>query len=231
MIQCRANRRLACLRKLAGDRKSAPSASKGFYHPLISSLRPNCIGFGGKARLIELCSWRGKIEMNLPPDSFEVLTSCNMHACLRRLQLFHFGTNISDPIWRDRSNSFFMISFSFPAKKEDMDLLEISPDQVIPFTIPHFPDSDDDLVSRKAYIRRVSWKASPIQSNVVLRWNLSLYVWLNSGKTLWALLDKKLCVLVPLCFQTIVDLKPLPVDPVKVAVTTKIPLFKLRVSH
>lgn len=75
VIQCRADRRLACLRKQAGGRKSALSASKGSYHPLISSLRPNLIRLVGKARLIEFNSWRGEIEMNLPPDSEEVLAA------------------------------------------------------------------------------------------------------------------------------------------------------------
>lgn len=42
-----------------------------------------------------------------------------------------------------------MISFCFLAKKEDMGVMEISPDKVFPFTIPHFPDSDDELVSCK----------------------------------------------------------------------------------
>lgn len=44
-----------------------------------------------------------------------------------------------------------MISYSFLAKKEDMDLSEISPDKVFPFAIPLFPDSDGELVSSKPY--------------------------------------------------------------------------------
>lgn len=93
VIQCRADQRLACLRKLAGGRKSAHSASKGFYHPLISSLRPNLIGLVGKARLIEFYCWRGEIEMNLPPDFLEVLAACNVHARPRRMAAVHDAFN------------------------------------------------------------------------------------------------------------------------------------------
>ncbi|XP_075871878.1 cilia- and flagella-associated protein 221 isoform X2 [Nelusetta ayraudi] len=89
VVQCRADQRLACLRKLAGGRKSGHSASK--------------------------------------------------------------------------------------AKKEDTDVLEISADRVFPFAIPLFPDSDELL--------------------------------------------------------TPISLRPLPVEPVKVAVTTKVPILKLQVPQ
>lgn len=66
-------------------------------------------------------------------------------------QLFHFGTNIYDSFWDIDPISFFMISYSFLAKKEDMDLLEISLDKVFPFAIPLFPDNEDELVSGNPY--------------------------------------------------------------------------------
>lgn len=106
-----------------------------------------------------------------------------------------------------------------------MDFLEISPDKVFPFAIPLFPDNDDELVSSLTFSGSVRKHLQSISYFCALMRSVTLPV-----APLSTAQQKKLSVLWPPCFQTCVRLKPLPVDPVNVAVTTKIPLLKLQVS-